>query len=193
MVSKIDAVRDVEALRELIHGGAEAEYLLFYGHRPPYGGIVNGTCLSQWWHAPFVAGDGNRYPTAEHYMMAGKAELFGDFETAAAIREEPEPKAAKILGRSVADFDPARWARHRFDIVVDGNLGKFRYHADLREFLLGTGDQVLVEASKKDIIWGSGLAREDKNADNPDYWRGSNLLGFALMEVRDQLRVEQDS
>jgi ribA/ribD-fused uncharacterized protein len=172
----------------LVHAGGQPEYLLFYGHRPPYGGIVNGTCLSQWWQADFVV-DGQTYRTAEHFMMASKATLFGDFETAGKIREEPNPKAAKALGREVAGFDKEKWENHRFDIVIDGNLAKFRQHRDLRNFLLGTGDQVLVEASPVDRIWGIGLPRDGKHATKPDYWRGLNLLGFALMEVREQLRA----
>ncbi|GAB3712890.1 NADAR family protein [Amycolatopsis oliviviridis] len=187
MVSKVDGVRSLDALRELVHSGAEPEYQLFYGHTPLKSGRVNAACLSQWWIAPFVAG-GERYPTAEHYMMAGKAELFGDHEAAAAIRQAPDPKTAKILGREVSGFDAETWERHRFDVVVDGNLEKFRQHAEEREFLLSTGDKVIVEASRMDLVWGSGVAREDKNATRPDYWRGQNLLGFALMEVREQLR-----
>jgi ribA/ribD-fused uncharacterized protein len=97
-------------------------------------------------------------------------------------------KAAKALGREVAGFDNEKWERHLFDIVLDGNLEKFRQHRGLRKFLLGTGDQVLVEASPVDRIWGIGLPREDKRATKPDYWRGLNLPGFALMEVREQLR-----
>ena len=185
---KVDGVRSVEALREKVHEGAEPEYLLFYGHTPTKSGRVTSSCLSQWWVDPFEA-DGVVYPTAEHYMMAGKASLFGDHEKAELIRETPEAKAAKVLGREVTGFDAATWERHRFDIVVDGNLAKFRAHRDLRRFLLGTGDAVLVEASKKDLVWGTGLAREEKNAATPDYWRGLNLLGFALMEVREQLRA----
>jgi ribA/ribD-fused uncharacterized protein len=188
MVSKVDGIRSLEALRELVHNGAEPEYQLFYGHTPLKSGRINAACLSQWWHAPFVVG-GERYPTAEHYMMASKAELFGDYDAAETIRQAPDPKTAKVLGREVAGFEAEKWERHRYDIVVDGNLEKFRQHADLREFLLATGDRVIVEASKMDLVWGSGVARDDKYATRPDYWRGQNLLGFALMEVREQLRT----
>lgn len=59
---------------------------------------------------------------------------------------------------------------------------------DLKKILLATGDSVLVEASSYDAIWGIKMASNDENATNPLKWRGSNLLGFALMEVRDELR-----
>ena len=46
-----------------------------------------------------------------------------------------------------------------------------------------------MEASPVDRIWGIGLAAEDARASQPEQWRGLNLLGYALMEVRDRLRI----
>jgi ribA/ribD-fused uncharacterized protein len=95
---------------------------------------------------------------------------------------------AKALGREVRGFDEQRWAERRFGIVVDANMAKFGQHPELREFLLGTGDRVIVEASPRDRVWGIGLAAGDDRAQSPDQWLGLNLLGFALMETRDRLR-----
>ena len=72
--------------------------------------------------------------------------------------------------------------------MVAGNLAKFEQHDDLRDYLLGTGDRVLGEASPVDRVWGIGLSRDDPAASDPSRWRGHNLLGFALMRVRDMLR-----
>ena len=47
---------------------------------------------------------------------------------------------------------------------------------------------VEVEASPMDTIWGIGLAQDNSQANDPTKWRGDNLLGFALMVVRDQLQ-----
>jgi ribA/ribD-fused uncharacterized protein len=187
VASAADA-RSRDQLRSLIQGGVQPRYLLFWGHRPPAAGGVGQGCLSQWWPAPFTV-DGLGYPSAEHFMMAGKALLFGDAETAARIREAPDPGAAKALGRQVRGFSEQRWAERRFDLVVTGNLAKFGQHADLREFLLGTDDRVLVEAAARDRIWGIGLTADDEQAKSPERWPGLNLLGFALMEVRHQLRA----
>ena len=71
---------------------------------------------------------------------------------------------------------------------MQGNLAKFRQNPLLGDFLRGTGDAVLVEASPVDCIWGIGWAEDDPQARLPEMWDGSNLLGFALMEVREQLR-----
>jgi len=70
-------------------------------------------------------------------------------------------------------------------------MAKFSQHADLKEFLLNTGDRVIVEASPYDRIWGIGMATTDANAENPARWKGLNLLGFALMEVRERLKEVQ--
>lgn len=161
-------------------------FLFFWGHRPERDGSAGKGCLSQWWPAPFVV-DGPTYATAEHYMMWSKAVLFGDTETAARVLETTDPKQAKAIGREVRGFDSAVWERERLGIVVRGNLAKFSQHEDLRRFLVGTGDRVLVEASPLDRVWGIGLAADDPRAQNPDEWLGLNLLGVALTEVRASL------
>lgn len=125
--------------------------------------------------------------TAEHYMMYSKAILFGDQVAAQKILLAKNPGEAKATGREVAGFDQQTWTERRFDIVVSGNLAKFSTYPELKQFLINTGKRVLVEASPVDKIWGIGLAENDANCENPKRWNGLNLLGFALMEVRDQL------
>jgi ribA/ribD-fused uncharacterized protein len=159
-------------------------YLYFWGHTQK-GTAISKACLSQWYPAAFTV-DGIRYPTAEHWMMVAKARLF-DPIWIEPILANPDPAAAKAFGRKINHFDQSVWLRHRFDLVVQGNLAKFSQHADLQAFLLSTGNQVLVEASPVDQIWGIGLAADDPRAANPAQWRGLNLLGFALMHVREQL------
>jgi ribA/ribD-fused uncharacterized protein len=158
-------------------------FLFFWGHRPERDGSAGKGCLSQWWPAPFTV-DGLTFASAEHYMMWGKATLFGDSDVAARVLETSDPKQAKDLGRHVRDFSEPDWVSARYDIVVRGNLAKFSQHADLREFLVSTGDRVLVEASPLDRVWGIGLAADDPRAADPAQWLGENLLGKALVDVR---------
>ena len=186
-VTAADA-RTVDQLLSVIRDGGQPKYLLFWGHQPPPAGGVGKGCLSQWWPAAFTV-DGVSYPSAEHYMMAAKARLSGDAEAVGKILAAPHPGAAKALGRQVRGFDEQRWAEHRFDVVVAGNMAKFGQHRQLRDFLVGTGSRVLVEASPRDRVWGIGLAADDERAGSPERWPGLNLLGFALMEVRHELRA----
>ena len=184
--------RDLRSLIESVQAGQPVEYVLFWGHRPPKDGGVSAACFSQWYDASFQVGK-ETFRTAEHFMMAGKAELFGDLALRQQILEAKTPDLAKQLGRKVAGFDERRWAEHRFDIVVAANMGKFGGNGALRRFLVSTGDQVLVEASPVDPVWGIGLAANDADARHPARWKGLNLLGFALMEVRAQLKAAKEA
>lgn len=142
--------------------------------------------LSQWFPIAFEVG-GVTYRHAEGFMMSEKARLFGDDAMAQRIAAVEHPGEAKKLGRTVRGFDEATWQREAFGIVACGNLAKFTQHDDLRAYLLSTAPKVLVEASPVDRIWGVGLAADDPRAQAPSEWRGRNLLGFALMAVRERL------
>ncbi|WP_309050526.1 NADAR family protein [Streptomyces sp.] len=178
----------IEELTQQVSGGERVKWLHFWGHRPHPDGRLSASCLSQWWPAPFTV-DGVEYATAEHWMMAAKARLFGDAAAERAVLAAATPAEAKNAGRLVRDFDEAVWERERFGTVVAGSVHKFSSDEALRGFLLSTGTRVLVEASPLDRIWGIGLAADDPRAHDPARWRGLNLLGFALMEARDRLRA----
>lgn len=121
-------------------------------------------------------------------MMEQKAALFGDEEIRQQILECRDPRQIQALGRKVRGFDQTLWDKAKYSIVLNGNWCKFSQSRDLKEFLLSTGDSVLVEASPYDAIWGIRVSADSPDAQNPLKWRGQNLLGFALMEVRDELR-----
>jgi len=146
------------------------------------------SCLSQWAITPFQSW-GLSFHSAEQAMMHGKAVLFGDAENARRILSCRTPFQAKNLGRQVVGFTESLWEKERFRIVVAANLPKFATNPVLREFLLSTGDAVLVEASPSDLVWGNGLDEFHPFARDPARWPGLNLLGFALMEVRERLRA----
>ena len=179
-----------EELIAAVAAGRRFHYSCFWGHRKPEGGGVSKSCFSQWWEQAFTV-EAEVFPTAEHYMMVRKARLCGDEEAARKILAAKGPKEAKALGRKVRGFSEEKWLAHREAIVFAGNLAKFGQHATLREFLLETGDAVLVEASPLDTIWGIGAAQADPTATDPAAWRGLNLLGFALMKVREALRAQK--
>lgn len=161
------------------------KYIFFWGHTET-GGEITKACFSQWYPCKFEI-DGILYHTAEQYMMAQKAKLFQDEQSYQKIMDVRHPKQFKELGRHIARFTDSIWDAHKYQIVLDGNLAKFMQNQELGAFLCQTGSRILVEASPYDKIWGIGLASNEIGVENPLNWKGENLLGFALMEVRDQL------
>jgi hypothetical protein len=184
--SMVSLISTQAGLISYLAQGQQVNYLHFWGHTQK-AELTDKSCLSQWFIAPFHL-DGQRYLTAEHYMMAQKARLFKDDAKLSEILASTTPKAAKQLGREVQNFDEALWNQHCFAYVVEGNGGKFSQNPALKDFLLSTANQVLVEASPYDRIWGIGMGVSHPDANYPERWRGQNLLGFALMQVRAQLR-----
>jgi ribA/ribD-fused uncharacterized protein len=178
---------DIQWLLEQQRAGRPIKFLFFWGHTPSFGETTGKCCLSQWYDSPFQV-EGVLYKTAEHWMMAKKALLFEDNVMYDRIIAATKPGEAKELGKLVANFDDATWSAHKYSIVMEGNQHKFSRHNDLKQFLLNTYDRVLVEASPLDRIWGIGLAEDHPSASHADQWKGENLLGFALMEVRDSLK-----
>lgn len=178
---------NVEELCAAVTRGQRFDFLFFWGHSGPAYGPLGAECLSQWYLAPFTHDD-IQFPTAEHALMLGKAKLFGDKSTERRILTTPSPREAKDLGRGVLPYDDTLWTEKRQEVAIAANAAKFSQNPKLREYLLSTGDKVLVEASPYDKIWGIGLRSSDSRAKDPRKWRGRNLLGFTLMAVRATLR-----
>ena len=183
------SINNKEQLITQINQGLKPIYLFFWGHTPSPRGEITKSCLSQWYEASFEV-EGISYKTAEHYMMVQKAKLFNDHDNLAKILACQTPAEAKKLGRAVKNFNGEQWQQHSFDIVVQGNMAKFGQNSQLKDFLLATGERVLVEASPLDTIWGIGLGQDNPKAQHPQTWRGENLLGFALIAARNALMYE---
>lgn len=142
--------------------------------------------FSQWHPSRFTV-EGRDFVCAEQFMMFGKAQLFGDEETAAEILAALHPREHKALGRKVRGFDEGLWRLRRESIVYAGNLAKFTQNPPLREALLATAGTRLAEASPTDLVWGIGFEAHHPDATRPERWRGANLLGEILTRLRDEL------
>lgn len=182
-------IYNLNDLKKACETGENFKFLFFWKPTPAADGHICESCLGQWWESRFQV-DGVEYTCAEQFMMAEKARMFGDKEMLAKIMEASHPKEMKAYGRGVKGFDKASWDNACYEIVKRGNIAKFTQNPDLLEFLLTTRNRILVEASPMDRIWGIGMGKANPDARNPLKWRGTNLLGFALTEVRDQLLAE---
>lgn len=179
----------IDTIREIVRTQPDTPIVLFWGHTPNPKKIT-AACLSQWYDCRFDV-DGVTYHTAEQFMMASKARLFGDEDVLQKIMTAETPFDYKKLGREIRGFEQERWNMAKSDIIVRGNKAKFGQNPLLKAFLLSTGSAILAEASPYDTIWGIGLDREKAQQVPVDQWKGENLLGCALMEVRDWLNGQE--
>ena len=150
--------------------------IAFYGKNSPYSNF----------HYVEFEYKGYKVTSSEQAFMLEKALMF-DKSMVKPILATTDPRAIKRLGRKVRNFDEKKWNKVRYDIMVDILLAKFS-NEPLKSQLLSTGDELMVEASPNDKIWGAGLAIGDPRLNYPNYYPGQNLLGKALMEARTWLR-----
>ena len=142
--------------------------------------------LSNWYLSEFTIKN-ITFCSIEQYMMYQKAMLFQDIITAEQILQTSNQGHIKMLGRSVKNYDDIIWNGMRQLIVYEGLVAKFQQNEDLHQKLLHTNDAILAECAVQDRIWGIGLSMTDENRFNISKWRGQNLLGFALIQVRNSL------
>tara|TARA_R110002110_G_scaffold415797_1_gene656211 strand:+ start:33556 stop:34116 length:561 start_codon:yes stop_codon:yes gene_type:complete len=180
------SITNITSLKTALNDGESLKYVYFWGHSANLS-YIDHHCLSQWYPCGFTQ-DNILYPTTEHYLMAKKALLFNDKDAFKLILQSSNPGAVKKIGRAVIGFEQTLWDKNKFDIAVSGNYLKFFQNDDLKNYLINTRNKVLVEASPVDRIWGVGLAQDDPKINDPENWQGDNLLGFALMQVRAEIR-----
>ena len=120
--------------------------------------------------------------------MYRKAIFFNDKKIAAEILKTDDVAAIKALGRQVSGYDYNVWNGIRQIAIYEGLLEKFSQNEELRRQLLATGDAILAECAVRDRIWGIGLSMTDPERLDRSKWKGQNLLGYALMMVREKLQ-----
>lgn len=143
--------------------------------------------LSNWYYSDFIV-DGVKFNSIEQYMMYSKAMVFGDTGRAQQIMNTRDFSLMKQLGRQVRGYNDAHWSSIRYEVVKAGVLAKFVQNPGLAEKLLNTGNRLLAECAARDLVWGIGYGMTAPKRLDPSCWRGQNLLGKALMEVREFIR-----
>jgi len=142
--------------------------IYFYVEREkPYG------CFSNFSPHGFML-DELYWATSEHYFQAQK---FVGTPYLERVRQTKTPSYAANMGRDRSLPLRPDWDRVKDNVMRAGVLQKFKTHMDIREILLSTGDELLVENSPIDYYWGCG---KDGS--------GKNKLGQILVEVREIFR-----
>ena len=149
---------------------------------------INGY-LSNWYLSDFKI-DNFIFSSMEQYMMYQKAIVFWDTIIADKIISTNDVRKIKAYGREVKGYNDNIWSGVRQIIVYRGLLEKFRQNEDLRDKLLATGNDFIAECAVRDKIWGIGISMSDSARYSLDKWKGQNLLGYSLMQVREVLRYD---
>lgn len=139
------------------------------------------------WHLSTFEIDGVKYNCCEQYMVAKKALLFGDYESYKKIMHEKDPAIQKAIGKKIKDFNRDTWKNYCQKFVFDANYAKFTQNYDLLQIILDTGDKEIVEANSNNNIWGIGLDKSNPDILDKNKWRGLNLLGEIIMQVREAI------
>ena len=143
--------------------------------------------MSNWWLSDFII-DNITFSSMEQYMMYQKAICFKDTNTAEKILKISDVAQIKALGRLVKNYDDNYWNGVRQIVVYEGLLAKFSQNDELKNQLIATDVAILAECAVQDRIWGIGLSMKDENRFARTKWKGQNLLGYALMKVRDKIK-----
>ena len=163
------------------HNGANAikctdEYVYFYSDKSPF---------SNWNITPHIKYKGLEFSNSEALFMYLKAVVFRDDEMAKLIIPL-NPRGAKACGRLVRNYSESIWEKERENAMYIALKAKFDASQDFRDALLADEyrGKTFVEASPSDDIW--GIKRSVEDAYNGASWRGLNLLGKLLTELRDE-------
>jgi len=147
--------------------------------------------FSNWYPAQYTL-NGIMFNCSEQGVMYDKAILFGDENVATEIMKcnSSQQRKMKQLGRTVKNFDENIWKNNREKIYHKHCSAKFKSNQYLKNALLNTHDKILVEASPTDLIWGIGLSEEDAIVTPVKNWKGLNLLGKILTQIREEIKQD---
>ncbi len=150
-------------------------------------------CFSNWYPAEFEYAR-NHYKNVEQYMMYQKVLMFHKYDLADKILKTADPYECKKIGRThFPEFDSELWNKTCKTIVKRGVKAKFLQNPTLLQELLDTGNKLIAECSPYDKKWGIGIDINDPSKYDVTKWKGANLLGRILMEIREELKTEIQS
>lgn len=136
------------------------------------------------WYLCEIIFDGKKFCSSEQLFMYKKAKLFHDDEIAEKILTTSNQFEIKKLGRMIKNFKQDVWDECCYDIMLFSNRLKYEQNPSLLQLLRSTGEEEICEASPLDKIWGIGLSTDTDDYKDKTKWRGKNLLGKVLMEIR---------
>lgn len=181
----VNAIEKSETVFDkLTINGQKVDAVFFHKPNEPYG------FLSNWSPSPFDL-DGLHFTSTEQYIMYRKCMLFGDEASASAVLATDDVAQQQAIGKKAAGYNDHIWAGMRQMVAYRGLMAKFSQNEDLKRKLLATGDAFLIECAGSDKVWACGVRLNDEKRFDASNWKGDNILGCALMEVREKLKQKK--
>ncbi len=181
-------VSDIEKPKAVIEklkiSNHEVEAVFFHKPDEPFG------FLSNWFYSPFEINN-TKYISTAQYIMHQKCMLFGDEESAKAILATEYPEKQQCIAKKTKGVISNVWVGSRQLIAIRGIQAKFNQNGELKNQLLETNNAYLVECNHSDTVWTCGERLNEPDRFDASKWKGQNLLGFSLMEVRKSLQAPQ--
>jgi len=178
--AKAAAPRKTKMIKQ---GGKLPEIVFFFSGNPALNEYKE---FSNTHEAPIQIG-GITFPTVEHYYQWSKAKQFGDEDIATKILKTPSAKSVKALGEKVNGYDEEAWNEKRRQVMLTALNAKFSQHPDLLKKLDSTGTKTIAEANPRDKYWSIGTSAETSFAKDPNRWKGQNMMGKMLEDVRTRM------
>lgn len=132
--------------------------------------------------------DDHEYCCNEQYFLSQKCLGFGQRRAAENILNTSDA-AQMVKFSKVCKGTSQNWKHEKaYEVMKKGLEAKFNQDESCKEYLINTGEKLLIEGSKYDKVWGAGVDFNDDKIDD-DELPGQNELGRALMEVRFELKT----
>jgi ribA/ribD-fused uncharacterized protein len=156
------------------------------------------TPLSNWWASnPHIPYDGHEFGSSEALFMYLKAKGMGDDKAASNIlalddnttlTDKQRFAKAQMLGKK-CKFDEAIFFEKREEWMYTALSAKYEVDEEFRSVLMSDKYRGLtfVEASPRDANWGiKSRATKEVLEKGESAWKGLNLLGKLLTQLRDE-------
>ncbi len=134
------------------------------------------------------------YNSAQQAIYAELAKAFNDTESLKQIMLADTPDEITYSLDDVpgdSESNETKWNDLIKQYIYDVNIAKFNQYPELLSRLLETKNATLGAYIPNDNLIGIGISLDNFQSKNPINWTGQNILGKALMDIREKTRYEQ--
>jgi ribA/ribD-fused uncharacterized protein len=139
--------------------------------------------------------NGTMYNSAQQALYAEIAKSFNDQDNLNKIMLAESPDEIDYSLDDVpgdGDVNEPKWNDLTKQLIYDINITKFNQYPELANRLLETKNAQLGAYVPDDTLIGIGISLDNVQSKNPINWTGQNILGKALMDIREKIRSDRE-